>query len=57
MAKRQVFFSFHYSRDSWRASQVRNMGKVSDSSTFKIRHYVDEIEKLLTLDDHIYLLG
>ena len=30
MAKRQVFFSFHYSRDSWRASQVRNMGKVSD---------------------------
>lgn len=34
MAKRQVFFSFHYSRDSWRASQVRNMGKVSDSSTF-----------------------
>lgn len=34
MAKRQVFFSFHYSRDAWRASQVRNMGKVSDSSTF-----------------------
>lgn len=34
MAKRQVFFSFHYARDSWRASQVRNMGKVSDSSTF-----------------------
>ena len=34
MAKHQVFFSFHYRRDSWRASQVRNMGKVSDSSTF-----------------------
>lgn len=34
MAKRQVFFSFHYTRDAWRASQVRNMGKVSDSSTF-----------------------
>lgn len=34
MAKRQVFFSFHYSRDAWRASMVRNMGKVDDSSTF-----------------------
>lgn len=34
MAKRQVFFSFHYSRDAWRASMVRNMGKVDESSTF-----------------------
>ena len=34
MTKRQVFFSFHYDRDNWRASQVRNMGKISDSSTF-----------------------
>ncbi len=34
MAKRQVFFSFEYNKDAWRASQVRNMGKVSDSSTF-----------------------
>lgn len=34
MAKRQVFFSFYYSRDAWRASMVRNMGKVDDSSTF-----------------------
>lgn len=34
MPKRQVFFSFHYNRDSWRASQVRNMGKVDASSTF-----------------------
>lgn len=32
--KRQVFFSFHYNRDSWRASQVRNMGKVDGNSTF-----------------------
>lgn len=31
---RQVFFSFHYSRDVWRASQVRNMGKVDGRSTF-----------------------
>lgn len=34
MAKRQVFFSFEYNKDVWRASQVRNMGKVSDLSTF-----------------------
>lgn len=25
---RQVFFSFHYSHDVWRASQVRNMRNV-----------------------------
>ena len=31
---RQVFFSFHYKRDVWRASMVRNMGKVDNSSTF-----------------------
>ena len=34
MAKRQVFFSFEYAKDNWRAAQVRNMGKVSESSTF-----------------------
>ncbi len=34
MAKRQVFFSFEFNKDAWRAGQVRNMGKVSDSSTF-----------------------
>lgn len=34
MAKHQVFFSFEYSKDVWRAAQVRNMGKVSDESTF-----------------------
>lgn len=33
MFKRQVFFSFEYVKDAWRASQVRNMGKVSASST------------------------
>lgn len=32
--KRQVFFSFYYDDDNWRASQVRNMGKVDSSSTF-----------------------
>lgn len=34
MAKRQVFFSFRYLYDAWRAGQVRNMGRVSDDSTF-----------------------
>lgn len=34
MAKRQVFFSFEYNKDAWRAGQVRNMGKVSEDSTF-----------------------
>ena len=34
MPKRQVFFSFEYDKDCWRASQVRNMGKVSNDSTF-----------------------
>ena len=26
MGKKQVFFSFHYNEDRWRAAQVRNMG-------------------------------
>lgn len=34
MTKRQVFFSFHYSKDNWRAAQVKNMGIVDDSSTW-----------------------
>lgn len=34
MTKRQVFFSFRFLYDSWRAGQIRNMGKVSDDSTF-----------------------
>lgn len=34
MAKRRVFFSFEYNKDNWRAGQVRNMGKVDNSSTF-----------------------
>ena len=28
MAKRQVFYSFHYKPDSWRASKVRNIGVI-----------------------------
>lgn len=34
MTKHQVFFSFEYNKDYWRASQVRSMGKVSGDSTF-----------------------
>lgn len=45
MAKRQVFFSFHYSNDSWRASQVRNMGKVDNSSTFSDNDWEEVKEK------------
>lgn len=43
MAKRQVFFSFHYKNDVWRASQVRSMGVVecqpiySDNGWEKVR--------------------
>lgn len=32
--KRQVFFSFHYSEDVWRVSQVRNMGVVEGQDLF-----------------------
>ena len=31
---RQVFFSFEYKKDNWRASTIRNIGKVSKDSTF-----------------------
>ncbi len=32
MAKREVFYSFHYEPDNWRASQVRSIGKVEGNS-------------------------
>jgi len=31
MAKRQVFYSFHYVPDNWRVSQVRNIGQIEDN--------------------------
>ena len=31
---RQVFFSFHYSKDVWRVAQVRNMGVVEGQDLF-----------------------
>ncbi|MDD2476147.1 MAG: TIR domain-containing protein [Dysgonamonadaceae bacterium] len=45
MAKRQVFFSFEYNKDSWRASQVRNMGKVDNNSTFSDNDWEEVKEK------------
>jgi hypothetical protein len=45
MAKRQVFFSFEYSKDSWTASQVRNMGKVDNNSTFSDNDWEEVKEK------------
>lgn len=45
MAKRQVFFSFEYNKDAWRASQVRNMGKVDNKSTFSDNDWEEVKEK------------
>ena len=45
MVKRQVFFSFEYKKDAWRASQVRSMGKVDDSSTFSDNDWEEVKEK------------
>lgn len=32
--KRQVFFSFHYEPDAWRAAQVRNIGALDGNAPF-----------------------
>ena len=45
MTKRQVFFSFHYDNDNWRAGQVRKMGKVDSSSTFSDNDWEEVKEK------------
>ncbi|MCL2099143.1 MAG: TIR domain-containing protein [Oscillospiraceae bacterium] len=45
MPKRQVFFSFEYKKDAWRASEVRNMGKVDNSSTFSDNDWEEVREK------------
>ena len=45
MAKRQVFFSFDYDTDNWRAGQVRNRGKVDSSSTFSDNDWEEVKEK------------
>ena len=33
MAKRRVFFSFHYEQDAWRTNQVRNAGVIEGDQT------------------------
>ena len=48
MAKRQVFFSFEYLKDNWRAAQIRNMGKVDNSSTFSDNEWEEVREKSVT---------
>ncbi len=45
MVKRQVFFSFHYDNDNWRAAQIRNMGKVDDTSTVSDNDWEEVKEK------------
>ncbi len=45
MAKRQVFFSFEYNKDNWRAAQVRNMKKVSGNSTLSDNDWEEVKEK------------
>ena len=53
--KRNVFYSFHYDADNWRASQVRNMGVIegnapcSDNDWEKITKSGDDaIKKWIT---------
>lgn len=45
MVKRQVFFSFHYDNDNWRAGQIRNIGKVDSNSTFSDNDWEEVKEK------------
>ena len=45
MPKRQAFFSFHYNKDVWRASQVKNMGVVDNSSTWSSNDWQEVKEK------------
>lgn len=45
MSKRRVFFSFRFNYDAWRASMVRNMGKVSEESTFSDNDWEEVKEK------------
>ena len=52
MAKRQFFFSFEYNKDAWRASQVRNMGKVDNSSTFSDNDWEEVKEKTEVIWDN-----
>lgn len=38
-SKRQVFYSFHYKNDAWRAAQVRNIGTVEGNRPASDNHW------------------
>ena len=42
--KRQVFFSFYYARDAWRASQVRNIGTITNDEPLSDNDW-EEVKK------------
>ena len=44
MAKRQVFYSFHYSNDNWRVWQVRNMGVIEGNKPVSSNDW-EEVKK------------
>lgn len=44
MPKRQVFFSFHYDNDAWRAAQVKNMGVVEGNEPVSANEW-EEIKR------------
>lgn len=41
MAKRQVFYSFHFANDSWRAGQVKNIGVVEGNTPVSSNEWED----------------
>lgn len=44
MAKRQVFYSFHYKNDNWRVWQVRNMGVIEGNEPVSSNDW-EEVKK------------
>ena len=49
MAKRQVFYSFHYNKDSWRAAQVKNMGMVEGNTPVSANEWEEELQSKFVL--------
>lgn len=43
--KRQVFYSFHYSRDNWVASQIRNIGVVEGNKPVSDNDWEEVVNK------------
>ena len=44
MAKRQVFYSFHYEKDNWRTSQIRQIGAIEGNKLVSDNDW-EEIKK------------